>query len=147
MAGKNTFIIVAIAALMTSCSGSELSGPGSSSFVQINGQVFATFVGPGTSNYGAPVAGAVVSTSLDSSTTTSDVNGNFQLITATPKSTLTGCSSYTIVITSAGLPTFRVTGAWGTGGTPGTTQKFVLSPPTPSFVGCECPNPPAACHP
>ena len=98
--------------------------------VQIGGQVFAngTFFGNGGTNYMNPVAGAVVSTSLDSVTATTDGGGFFLLVTNTPK----GVCPYTITIRAAGYPTYSVTGGWGDGFD---DQKFILVPPTPSFVG------------
>jgi hypothetical protein len=76
-----------------------------------------------------PVAGAVVSTSLDSHTATTDAAGGFDLQTGTTATTSSQC--YTITITFPGLPTYSVHGLWGT---QATNQVFVMSPPMPSQI-------------
>jgi hypothetical protein len=104
--------------------------------VEITGQVFATVQknGPGIANTPIdPVAGAVVSTSLDSRTATTDASGTFDLQTTTAVSSNQSSQCYTITITAPGLPTFSVHGLWG--GTP-SNMVFTLSPPSPGLMAC-----------
>ena len=54
------------------------------------------------------LAGATVSTTLDSATATTDGAGNFDLTTTIPRSKIDECLTYTITITAAGLPTYTV---------------------------------------
>jgi hypothetical protein len=100
-------------------------------FVEVTGIVFATSsqrtVGPSLPVN--PVPGAVVSTSLDSHTATTDAAGGFNLQTGTTATTSTQC--YTITITFPGIPTYSVHGLWGT---QATNQIFVMSPPSPSNI-------------
>jgi hypothetical protein len=99
--------------------------------VEVTGIVFAN-LSLGTSGPGRPVnpvAGAVVSTSLDSHTATTDAAGGFDLQTGTTATTSTQC--FTITITSPGLPTYSVHGLWGA---QVTNQIFVMSPPSPSSL-------------
>lgn len=74
-------------------------------YMYIEGHVYAA----GTSN--SPVQGAVVSTSLDSQTATTDANGHFFLQT----NTLAEYSStpYTITISASGYQTYSVEHTWG----------------------------------
>lgn len=101
-------------------------------FVEVTGIVFATVslgtVGPGRPVN--PVAGAVVSTSLDAHTATTDAAGGFVLQTGTTATTSTQC--FTITITSQGLPTYSLHGLWGPQAT--TNTIFVMSPPSPSSI-------------
>ncbi|MBI4265733.1 MAG: hypothetical protein HY657_15265 [Acidobacteria bacterium] len=137
--------LLATAAFAAAC-GIFGVGPDEDEFVRVTGRVFATATfRNGTTDHQNPVAGAIVSTSLDSATATTDSGGNFDLRTQTPASRVGDCGTYTVTITAAGHPTYSVTGAWGAA-TGGGNQQFVLSPPTPSIVGCQCPNPPAACR-
>jgi hypothetical protein len=100
-------------------------------FVEVTGIVFATLsqrtAGPGLPVN--PVAGAVVSTSLDSHTATTDAAGGFNLQTGTAATSSTAC--YTITITFPGLPTYSVHGLWGD---LATNQIFVMSPPSPTSI-------------
>ena len=87
--------------------------------VELVGQVFETQIG---ATFISPVAGAAVSTSLDSRTTTTDANGTFDLVTNQSTSAFKdGC--YTITIVKAGLPTYSVLGRWGASGN---FQKYTL---------------------
>jgi hypothetical protein len=138
-----------------SCAGSS-TGPSAnnSDFVQVSGRVFSTvsYVGacaiaPGVPSapvecYSGPVAGAVVSTSIDATTATTDAAGRFLLTTNTLKKNFGGCQPYTLTITAAGHPTYSVTGPHGTGGGTGDQlyrQLISLSPPEPSRVNA-CPG-------
>lgn len=66
--------------------------------------------------YLSPVAGALISTSLDGATTTTDVSGDFELHTNQPAGGF-GCRPFTLTVTAAGYPTYSRFGPWG-GGTP-----------------------------
>lgn len=125
---------------------------GGGDFAGLSGTVFATlsFGGPvgvgGVTTFGPPVVGAIVSTSIDSTTATTDAMGRFTLVTATRKSDFDGCRPYTITITAAGFPTFNETRAWGTGTASGEQQfrqEYSLSPPYPTGAfagqGGQCP--------
>jgi hypothetical protein len=104
--------------------------------VEITGQVFATVQknGPGIASSPIdPVAGAVVSTTLDSRTATTDASGTFDLQTSTAVSSNQSSQCYTITITAPGLPTFSVHGLWG--GEP-SNQVFILSPPSNGPMAC-----------
>jgi hypothetical protein len=87
--------------------------------------------GPGI--YTDPIAGATVSTSLDSRTATTDANGAFYLQTATAP----GGQCYTITITRGGAVVYSQRGRWGDAG--GFT-KYLLTPPAPdcSIPGATC---------
>jgi hypothetical protein len=112
----------------------------------MEGQVFATATfGGGTSTYGLPVAGAVVSTSLDATTATTDASGSFRLVTTTPNANVPECMRWTLTITAAGHPTYSLNAAWGPSDAKPPAQKFSLSPPSPTALGCQCPNPPPQC--
>ena len=139
-----------LAAAAASCAGSSTSP--SDGFVGISGQVFSTVSFGGVCSgpsappecYSGPVAGAVVSTSIDATTTTTDAAGRFLLTTNTLKKNWNGCRPYTLTIAAAGHPTYSVTGSHGTGTGSGSGDQlykglFALSPPTPSFVG-NCPG-------
>lgn len=127
---------------------------GAEGFVVLKGVVFSTIrfggvctLPPGSPGhtllpaecYGPPVAGAVVSTTLDSNTATTDGAGNFDLTTTLPIEKIEECITYTITITAAGHPTYSVNTRGFSGNTRGsdsvTRQPFALSPPTPSFMG------------
>ncbi len=75
------------------------------SFVSIEGNVYTS---AGRIN---PIAGAVVSTSLDSQTATTDAAGHFFLQTSTLANYST--TPYTITITKTGYPTFSQLWGWG----------------------------------
>lgn len=140
------------AAAAASCSGSSTSP--SDVFVGISGQVFSTVSSQGVCSvpkgvpsapyecYSGPVAGAVVSTSIDATTATTDGAGRFLLTTNTPSKNWDGCRPYTLTITAAGHPTYSVAGAHGTGTGSGDQvykHLYSLSPPTPSIVE-NCPG-------
>lgn len=76
---------------------------------------------------GTPVAGAVVSTSLDAQTGTTDSNGHFFLVTRAVGNH--SSTPYTITIAAAGFQTFSGTNSWGDSPW---HQAFDLSPTTPS---------------
>jgi hypothetical protein len=128
---------------------------GDKGFIKILGQVFASVqfglsgatcpgvfaaIGSGTSCFTQPVSGATVSTTLDSATTTTDMNGNFDLTTTIPRSRTGDCTSYTITITAAGQPTYSVPVRGFTGNEQGNEFRvtYALSPPTPSFMNGGC---------
>ena len=112
-------------AAVVATSGGSTEGP-----IRLAGYVYSTVSYlTGSPVYGSPVVGAVVSTSLDSVTGTTDATGHFDMMTTRGK----GVCPYTITIQAAGFPTYSVTGGWGDGAPP--EQTFVLSPPSPSFVG------------
>lgn len=95
--------------------------------VSMSGTVYGRFVDsqttdPGT--YADPVAGAVLSTSLDSATATTDASGRYTLVTNTKQD---GCAPFTVTIRAAGRPTYIGHGTW-----PPTGQIFALDPPMPS---------------
>ncbi|HUP87937.1 MAG TPA: hypothetical protein VM100_01160 [Longimicrobiales bacterium] len=110
---KVTFAVLAlvIATVGVSCE-DETEGP--AQFVEITGTLYARFnpSGPGcqvafpnkppASCYSEPIAGALISTSIDSKTTTTDSQGRFDLITATSPNSFPTCRAYTLTITVAG---------------------------------------------
>jgi hypothetical protein len=104
--------------------------------VTMMGVVFSTF-GPNPANpmgpglYGPPVSGAVVSTSLDSKTTTTNANGVFELQTDTAPS-LSIC--FTLTISKPGLPTYSQ-GGWK-GNSSKNPVTFTLTPIQPPMPGC-----------
>jgi hypothetical protein len=127
---------------------------GQDGFIVISGTVYARAIfgleatcppggvritqGTGATCYLEPAAGAVVSTTLDSATASTDGAGNFDLTTALPRSRVGECLTYTITITAAGLPTYTV----NTRGFSGNEQEgsqhrqlFSISPPSPTFMG------------
>lgn len=122
-----------------------IGGDGTGDVISISGVVFAraSFGQGGSTAFSDPVSGAVVSTSLDAATTTTDSAGRFLLHTTTPKQKGDGCRVFTVTIMAAGLPTYSVTGSHGTGGGQGDQlyrQQFSLSPTIPDFVGvCQGP--------
>jgi hypothetical protein len=99
--------------------------------VRMEGTVYGHFspsasgFGPGT--YTVPVEGAIISTSLDSVTATTDASGHYALHTHTPEES---CQPFTVTITAAGRPTYSDFGTWAATG-----QIFALAPPTPSRAG------------
>lgn len=133
-----------------------LIGGGGGGFVVLKGVVYATIrfggvctvsaSGPGhipppAECLGPPVAGAVVSTTLDAATATTDGAGNFDLTTTLPIEKIEECITYTITITAAGHPTYSVNTRGFSGNTRSTDsvarQYFALSPPTPTMMaGC-----------
>jgi hypothetical protein len=138
-----SIILMSAAVVVDACPGITSPGDSSNDGVELGGIVYATFsVNPANGNapgiYSTPVAGAVVSTSLDAATATTDASGHFDLKTLTPRNTLTACQRYTLTITAAGHPTYSVTGAWGNGTS--TNGVWALSPPVPSpIIVTACP--------
>jgi hypothetical protein len=128
-------ILVAVATAMTGVA-CGVFGP-SEDFVEVEGTVWArcvhqstTVAGPCT--YQDAVAGAVVSTSLDSKTATTDASGKFRLVTSTGPAKDYGCKVYTLTITAAGHPTYSRSGAWGSHPV---NQTFTLATGEPTIVG------------
>lgn len=107
--------------------------------IYVAGQVFTSLGlnptgGPGF--YQNPVAGATVSTSIDSRTTTTDGTGAFHLQTgASPGSV----QCFTITFTSGGQVVYSERGRWGDD--PG-FHKYLLNPPGPS---CSIPGATCGC--
>ncbi len=93
--------------LATSIFGSISNAPPgpNGSYVSIEGNVYAS---AGRTN---PIAGAVVSTSLDSQTATTDAAGHFLLQTSTPANYST--TPYTITVTKTGYTPFSQSWNWG----------------------------------
>ena len=132
----------------------ELLGGGDPGFIRILGTVYARGnfgdraspcsgiyeqIGTGATCYLEPLPGAVVSTSLDGATATTGADGNFDLITTISRDHIDECRNYTVTITAAGHPTYSVPWSGFSGNRQGNEhrQRFILSPPTPSFVmGC-----------
>jgi hypothetical protein len=104
--------------------------------VTMVGVVLSTF-GPNPANrqgpglYGPPVSGAVISTSLDSKTTTTNANGAFEPQTDTASS-VGNC--FRLTISAPGFPTYS-TGGWK-GNSAKTPVTFTLAPPQPPMPGC-----------
>ncbi len=96
-----------------------------------------TTQGGGATCYLEPLAGAIVSTTLDSATATTDGAGNFDLTTTLSRSRIDECLTYTITITAAGHPTYTVNVGGFSGNAQGneTRTLFAISPPVPSFMG------------
>lgn len=95
--------------------------------VELTGIVFAE---TGRTTPIDPLPSAVVSTSLDSHTATTDTTGAFDLQTATPTSNAS-VSCYTVTITFPGIAPYSVTGQWGSFPS---NQVFVMIPPTPKSI-------------
>lgn len=86
--------------------GSTVAPPATTvSYVSIEGNVYAS------AGRTTPIAGAVVSTSLDSQTATTDANGHFFLQTKTPANY--SITKYTITVTKTGYATFSQLWTWG----------------------------------
>ena len=127
---------------------------GDSAFVTIRGEVYATIrfggectvpAGGGDGSgqniprdcYGPAVSGAVVSTTLDGVTATTDGAGFFDLITTILEKDAE-CRTYTITISAAGQPTYSIqTRGFATSNSTH-RQRFALNPPTPSFMNGGC---------
>jgi hypothetical protein len=95
-------------------------------------------IGTGATCYLEPLAGATVSTTLDSATATTDGAGNFDLTTTLPRSRIDECLAYTITITAAGLPTYTVNTRGFSGNQSAGSQSrqtFSVSPPSPTSMG------------
>ncbi len=112
------FLMMCLALACTNEDSSEDSSEGNeeitSENVIIEGKVF-------DGNNSTPIQGAVVGTSLDSKTATTNVSGDFKLVTNT--SSNSGNTPYTITITAAGFQKYSQSFLWG--GHP-TNQKFYL---------------------
>ncbi|HET9467849.1 MAG TPA: hypothetical protein VFO48_05535 [Vicinamibacterales bacterium] len=81
------------------------------------------------------MAGARVSSSLDSATTTTNANGVFELRTNTPFQPTGQC--FTLTIAAPGFPTYSTPG-WKTNGQSPDVQKISLSPPMPPQGTTDC---------
>jgi hypothetical protein len=73
----------------------------------VNGRQVPNPDGSGTTVCQPPIAGAVVSSSLDSATTTTGADERFRLVTQTPGSI--PCQVFTVTITASGWPTYTGT--------------------------------------
>lgn len=110
--------------------------PGGGTFA-VYGVVLSTF-GPNPANptgpgvYGPPVAGAVVSISLDGSSTSTDGEGRFALVTGTRYPV---CTTSTLTIAAPGHATYNASGYWGNNPDPSSAWTFSLSPPIPASGG------------
>jgi hypothetical protein len=108
--------------------------------VVVTAVVYSTF-GPNPSNptgpgrYGPPVAGARVSSSLDSTTTTTNANGVFELRTNTPFQPTGQC--FTLTISASGFATYSTPG-WKNNGQSPDVHKISLAPPMPSQGVTDC---------
>ena len=74
-------------------------------------------------NDGTPIPGAVVGTSIDGQTATTDGAGRFRLQTQARGNWC--CTPYTVTVTAAGFETFSLSFAWGQRPT---GQEFFLTP-------------------
>lgn len=120
---RTTRVRAAMLGLVLACSVacSSPTGPeGNADSIEIRGQIWGRVL-QGQQNpagslaadtYANPVAGAVVSTSLDSATTVTDGNGNFTLKTRTRPAS---GQAFSLKITAAGYPTYDRTGCWSSG--------------------------------
>jgi hypothetical protein len=130
---------VAVAAGAVGGDGGDGNGSGNDErqLYGLSGIVYARSVptGTGPDTLTDPVAGAVVSTSLDGTTATTGGDGRFSLTTGVRGD---GCVPYTVTIRAAGHPTYSVTATWAHGFGPPFT--FTLSPPGPNpFKSNMCP--------
>lgn len=103
--------------------------------VRIEGHVYARCTGGGSGpcTNVEPVSGAVVSTSLDSTTAATDASGAFDLKTNAPGSK-GGCNVYTLTVTASGHRTYSTAASWGTHPT---GQNIVLADGSPNvFQPC-----------
>lgn len=87
--------------------------------------------GPGIDT--PPIAGAVVSTSLDSRTTVTDANGAFDLLTETPNS-LDRC--FWLTVTASGWPTYSTQGWSGSNRQSGGVKIRLIPPEPPDLRQC-----------
>lgn len=82
---------------------------------------------------GPPVVGAIVSSSLDSVTTTVDAQGHFilrpqaQCVITTPGGGVGG-AVFTVTIVAAGCPTWSSTRQWGCANADGTPTALIIGP-------------------
>ena len=102
----------------------KITGTDSKSAVEVAGTVYTSW--PLDSDHPiGPVAGAIVSSSLDGATSTTDANGKFDLKTTT---VLSGnCVPYTVTISSGGSVVFTLAAAWGASAV---NEQIILFPPT-----------------
>jgi hypothetical protein len=110
-------------------------------FIQLRGTVMGRQVpipgGGGTVVCEPPIAGAVVSTSLDSTTATTGADGRFNLVTQTRGN---HCQVYTVTVTASGWPTYSGTGTFGSNSGSGSGLEFCFTPPRPMpFIFSDCP--------
>jgi hypothetical protein len=142
VAGAGVVAVGAGALVAKSVAGSEGDDGGVGGIIEVRGVVYGRQVinpadpaGPGLRQ--PPIAGAVVSTSLDSVTTTTDGNGRFHLVTQTRPTAR--CQQFTLTITAAGWPTWTATDTFGNAG-PGSDGEvaFTLIPQTPSTPFNSC---------
>jgi hypothetical protein len=114
--GVRLALISFVLACCVTCSGSP-TGPDEGVSIEIRGQIWGRVyrgqqnpAGPlAADTYVDPVAGAVISTSLDSATATSDGSGNFVLRTTRGS----GGQAFQLRISAAGYPTYDRSGCWG----------------------------------
>lgn len=85
-------------------------GDGESRMITLGGTVLRA---AGQGGVGPAIAGAVVSTSLDASTATTDGSGRFQLVTSTRVGQGYCCNPYTVMVAAPGCPLFSNTAVWG----------------------------------
>jgi hypothetical protein len=108
--GLSTGAVVGIVAgVGAAAAGVAVKTLGSSFHIQLEGTVYrgvcSCFEVPGSPRLGARISGALVSTSLDANTATTDGNGHFLLVTTGEKGT-----TYTHTISAAGCQPFSITG-------------------------------------
>jgi hypothetical protein len=101
----------------------------------VNGRQVPNPNGSGTV-CGPPIAGAVVSTSLDSATATTGGDGRFRLVTQTPSRI--SCQTFTVTITAVGWPTYSATDHFDNRNSPDDMQ-FCFIPPRPMTPFGPCP--------
>jgi hypothetical protein len=88
--------------------------------------------------YLQPVSGAIVSTSLDSVTATTDGAGNFDLVTTLLEKDA-HCKTYTLTISAAAQPTYSIPVTGFASSNSSHRQQFAMSPPTPMSMSGPCP--------
>jgi len=152
--GTTTLVVVGAAVAGGAVVATQTDLFGEKGFIVISGLVYARAIfglnatcppggvritiGTGATCYLEPLAGATVSTTLDSATATTDGAGNFDLTTTLPRSRIDECLTYTITITAAGLPTYTVNVSGFSGNQSEGSQSrqtFSVSPPSPTFMG------------
>ena len=152
--GTTTLVVVGAAVAGGAVVATQTDLFGEKGFIVISGLVYAraifgqqptcppggvlVTIGTGATCYLEPLAGATVSTTLDSATATTDGAGNFDLTTTLPRSRIDECLTYTITITAAGLPTYTVNVSGFSGNQSEGSQSrqtFSVSPPSPTFMG------------
>jgi hypothetical protein len=152
--GATTLVVVGAAVAGGAVVATQTDLFGEKGFIVISGLVYAraifgqqptcppggvlVTIGTGATCYLEPLAGATVSTTLDSATATTDGAGNFDLTTTLPRSRIDECLAYTITITAAGLPTYTVNTRGFSGNQSAGSQSrqtFSVSPPSPTSMG------------